>query len=311
MRARIGAVSGRYSRRRAGPAGRASAICPPISAQHVMGRLMFDVIGAHDRDRYAIHLYSLASPRWPTTPTDALPRAGRPLRRAAAGAISTRRARSPPTTATCSSISMGHTMFSRPEILACKPARRIVTHLGSHGAIGLSQVDFKLTDRYADVADAGRLPDRAAAARWRRCVLPFRRARRRARRRRLARGARHRAGGARAGRVRDGAEALAALPRACGGRSSSACRGAVLLFSPIADAEHAGFRRQLAGYGIDPRARVVVHPAGERRSTARRATHSSTSSSTRCPTRGATRRWPRSMPAFPSSRSPERGMPNG
>ena len=29
--------------------------------QHVMGRLMFDVISAHDRDRYAIHLYSLGA----------------------------------------------------------------------------------------------------------------------------------------------------------------------------------------------------------------------------------------------------------
>ena len=34
------------------------------------------------------------------------------------------------------------------------PARRVVTHLGSHGLLGLSQVDFKFTDREADVADA-------------------------------------------------------------------------------------------------------------------------------------------------------------
>ena len=133
--------------------------------QHVMGRLMDDVIGAHDRERYAIHIYSLASP----VAADAMTARFR--------ALADRYAELPPRDLDAARMIaaddcdvlvdlMGHTMFSRPEILAYKPARTIVTHLGSHGAIGLSQVDFKLTDRYADVADAGDLPDRAAAARW-------------------------------------------------------------------------------------------------------------------------------------------------
>ena len=85
----------------------------------------------------------------------AIPRACRSLRRASAAAdLDAARAIADDDCDVLVDL-MGHTMFSRPQILAYKPARRIVTHLGAHGALGLSQVDFKLTDRYADVADAG------------------------------------------------------------------------------------------------------------------------------------------------------------
>ena len=68
---------------------------------------------------------------------------------------------------------MGHSAYARPGILRSKPARIVVTHLGYHGALGLSQVDYKITDRYADTA---------ATARWQleaqlpidTCVLPLR-----------------------------------------------------------------------------------------------------------------------------------------
>ena len=102
-------------------------------------------------------------------------------------------------------------MFSRPEILAYKPARTIVTHLGYHGAIGLSQVDFKLTDRVADVADAGDYQIERPLA-MASCVLPFRRASVgvTAPPARAALGLA--AACARARRVRTGAQALAALP---------------------------------------------------------------------------------------------------
>ena len=71
---------------------------------HVMGRLMLDVIGAHDRDRYAIHLYSLASPAAADAMTERFRAiADRFVESPRRGATSTRRARSPPTIATCSS----------------------------------------------------------------------------------------------------------------------------------------------------------------------------------------------------------------
>lgn len=46
-----------------------------------------------------------------------------------------------------------HTRGARPGILARKPARVQITHVASAGTVGLSAIDFKLTDHYADVAD--------------------------------------------------------------------------------------------------------------------------------------------------------------
>jgi predicted O-linked N-acetylglucosamine transferase (SPINDLY family) len=44
-----------------------------------------------------------------------------------------------------------HTKGSRPGILARKPARVQITHVASAGTLGMSAIDFKLTDAYADV----------------------------------------------------------------------------------------------------------------------------------------------------------------
>ncbi len=41
----------------------------------------------------------------------------------------------------------------RPGILAQKPARVQITHVASAGTVGLSAIDFKLTDEYADVPE--------------------------------------------------------------------------------------------------------------------------------------------------------------
>ncbi len=46
-----------------------------------------------------------------------------------------------------------HTRGSRPGILAFKPARVQITHVASAGTVGLSAVDYKLTDRFADVPE--------------------------------------------------------------------------------------------------------------------------------------------------------------
>ena len=43
-----------------------------------------------------------------------------------------------------------HTKGARPGILAGKPARVQVTHVASAGAVGLTTIDFKLTDAFAD-----------------------------------------------------------------------------------------------------------------------------------------------------------------
>jgi predicted O-linked N-acetylglucosamine transferase (SPINDLY family) len=46
-----------------------------------------------------------------------------------------------------------HTRGARPGIMALKPARVQITHVASAGTLGLSTVDFKLTDRYADLPE--------------------------------------------------------------------------------------------------------------------------------------------------------------
>ncbi len=47
-----------------------------------------------------------------------------------------------------------HTKGAKPGILAFKPARVQITHVASAGTVGLSTVDFKLTDRLADLAQS-------------------------------------------------------------------------------------------------------------------------------------------------------------
>jgi protein O-GlcNAc transferase len=225
---------------------------------HVMGRLWYHVVAAHDRDRYAIHLYSLAGAGM----ADALTARFRQIAdrfvdlpprddAAAAGAIAAD---------DCDVLVdlMGHTMFSRAEILAYKPARTIVTHLGYHGAIGLSQVDFKLTDRVCDVADAANYQIERPLV-MASCVLPFRHVS---------------VSAAAPSRASLGLAASALVlgefvpvhklsPRCLGLWRAIAERvpNAMLLFSPSAPGEREGFRRQVAGYGIDP-ARIAFVPRG-------------------------------------------------
>ena len=232
--------------------------------RHVMGPLMHDVIDAHDRDRYAVHLYSLAPPAAADAMTERF--------RALADRFVVLPARRDEEAARaiadddCDVLVdlMGHTMHSRAAILAWKPARRIVTHLGAHGTLGLSQVDFKITDRHADVADAGDFQVERPLP-MDSCVLPY----------------------FRAGRADRGTSAPAPSREALGIANDAVVLGefvtvqklsprclalwraimeraprALLAFSPAADSERAAFRRQVEGHGIDG-ARVVFLPRGD------------------------------------------------
>ncbi len=141
---------------------------------HVMGKLLLPVVAAHDRTRFSVRAYALASPenadsvtaQWKAA-VDEFVNVAALDDRAAAEAIA------------ADDLDllidlMGHSRFSRPGILRFKPARTIVSHLGYHGALGLSQIDYRITDRYADTA---------ATARWQleamlpmdACALPLRR----------------------------------------------------------------------------------------------------------------------------------------
>jgi len=256
MRAHVGSVVLAAPRRRAGRT-RVGYLSADFR-RHVMGQLLHDVLGAHDRDRYEVRLYSLAPATLEDATTDRFRALADGFVALPTGDLEAAQAIAADDCDVLVDLA-GHTTFSRPAILARKPARRIVTHLGSHGLTGLSQVDFKLTDRHADVADAADFQiERPLALDC--CVLPFRRARRDA--------------GAAPSR-----EALALAPEAVVlgefvtvQKLSPRCLGlwrailervppAILLFSPNAAADRAAFLRRLAGFGIDP-ARAAFAPRG-------------------------------------------------
>ncbi len=66
-----------------------------------------------------------------------------------------------------------HTKGAKPGILALKPARVQITHVASAGAVGLSTIDFKLTDRYADLPENQEQMIEALLA-MDGCVYPYR-----------------------------------------------------------------------------------------------------------------------------------------
>jgi predicted O-linked N-acetylglucosamine transferase (SPINDLY family) len=215
---------------------------------HVMGKLLLPAIAAHDRARFSVRAYALA----PAENSDALTARWKAAveefvnvaaldDRAAAEAIA------------ADDLDvlvdlMGHSAFARPGILRFKPARIVVTHLGYHGAIGLSQVDFKVTDRYADTE---------ASVRWQleaplpmdACVLPLRRV-----------AAAPDAGLTRAAlRLPEDATVYGAfvgvqkISRRCAAawrRILDAVPGAVLAFSPVNDEERGAIARRATGLGI-------------------------------------------------------------
>jgi predicted O-linked N-acetylglucosamine transferase (SPINDLY family) len=224
---------------------------------HVMGRLMLEVIRRHDAERFAVHAYSLSIPEIEDDVTAQ-------FRDCCAGF---RRLDDVDDATAARLIAddgidilvdlMGHSGSSRPAILLYKPASVIITHLGSHGAIGMRQVDFKLTDAYADLPDAYRYQiERPLALDG--CVLPFRRV----------------AASTDAPVKRADLElaphatvfgvfvSLLKLSPRCLGlwkRILDAVPGSVLAFSPQRPTEHALYLRRLESFGIDAE-RIVFIP---------------------------------------------------
>ncbi len=121
---------------------------------HVMGRIIEELVARHDASGFEVRLYSLM----PLGGDDALTTRLRPHVRgitALAGLTDHEAARTIASDRLHILVDlMGHTVWAQPGILLFKPAPVIVTHLGYHGAIGLRQVDFKITDQIADLSDA-------------------------------------------------------------------------------------------------------------------------------------------------------------
>jgi protein O-GlcNAc transferase len=118
--------------------------------RHVMGRIMLEVITAHDRDRFSVHLISLCEPHYHDA-TTAL------FKSTADKFFDVSKLTDVDAAKVIAEADLdvlvdlaGHTMAARPGIYALRPAHKIVTHLGYHGCLGLSAVDYKFTDAIAD-----------------------------------------------------------------------------------------------------------------------------------------------------------------
>lgn len=139
---------------------------------HVMGKMMWEAVRHHDRARFALHFYSLSTVRDAWTERYA----GLADRYTVIAGLDERAAarRIAEDDLDLLVDLSGHTKGGKPGILAQKPARVQIAHVASAGSVGLSAVDFKLTDKRADLPAAQEwMVERLLAMEG--CVYPFRR----------------------------------------------------------------------------------------------------------------------------------------
>jgi predicted O-linked N-acetylglucosamine transferase (SPINDLY family) len=115
---------------------------------HVMGKQVWQAIRHHDRERFAIYCY--ATTAGADEMTDA-------FRAFAHSFVSVAELNAHEAALRIAADDLDvlvdlstHTKNAMPGILARKPARVQITHIASAGALGLSTVDFKLTDAICD-----------------------------------------------------------------------------------------------------------------------------------------------------------------
>jgi protein O-GlcNAc transferase len=138
---------------------------------HVMGKMMWQAIEHHDRTRFDLHFYSTSLVRDAWTDKFASV-ATRFVTIAGQGETAAAREIARDDLDLLVDLST-HTKWAMPGILARKPARVQITHVASCGNVGLSAVDFKLTDRYADVPEnQAYMPERLLPMAG--CVYPYR-----------------------------------------------------------------------------------------------------------------------------------------
>ncbi len=118
---------------------------------HVQGKMMWQAIQHHDKGRFELFFYSLSREEDDWTArfrgiADRYESIASLTERAAAERIAVDDLDLLVDLAT-------HTRGAKPGIMVLKPARVQITHVASAGALGLSTVDFKLTDRYADLPE--------------------------------------------------------------------------------------------------------------------------------------------------------------
>jgi len=234
--------------------------------RHVMGPLIAQILLEHDRERFEIYCYSLA----PAANEDDLTNVFRDLsaRFLRFEGLSDEDAAQAIAADDLDVLVdlMAHTSFARPGIYLHRPARLMLTHLGYHGALGLREIDCKVSDQHVDLPQNDRYLIEQLLA-MPACVLPFRHI--------------EPADEAPATRaslgIDDGAvvfgtfvSPLKMSPRCLGvwRRILDALPEARLAFSPYAERDRAALLRQTQGYGIAPE-RVIFIPPGDDQRAAR------------------------------------------
>jgi protein O-GlcNAc transferase len=139
---------------------------------HVMGKMMLPVLREHDRSRFAIHLYSTAEAE--DAVTAQFRAMGGPFVKLSGMSDDAAVRRIAEDDLDILVDLSTHTRGARPGIVARKPARVAITHVASAGALGMSAVDFKLTDRHADLPENDEFLVESLLA-MEGCVYPFRR----------------------------------------------------------------------------------------------------------------------------------------
>jgi predicted O-linked N-acetylglucosamine transferase (SPINDLY family) len=138
---------------------------------HVMGKMMWQAIAHHDRESFELFFYSTSAQddEW----TERFRSVASRFEVVAALDDETAAARIASDDLDLLVDLSTHTKGARPAILAAKPARVQLTHVASAGSVGLSQVDWKLTDRHCDVAESQEfMIERLIAMDG--CVYPYR-----------------------------------------------------------------------------------------------------------------------------------------
>jgi len=138
---------------------------------HVMGKMMWEVLRRHDRARFDVFAYATTQARddWTARFESVVPRFASV--EALDDEAAARRIADDDLDVLVDLST--HTKGARPGVLARKPARVQITHVASAGTLAMSAVDFKLTDRYADTgADATQSIETLLAMEG--CVYPYR-----------------------------------------------------------------------------------------------------------------------------------------
>ncbi|MDQ6620779.1 MAG: tetratricopeptide repeat protein, partial [Pseudomonadota bacterium] len=138
---------------------------------HVMGKMVWEALHRHDRAEFDICFYSLSATQdeW-TARFRSLGSRFQVLAHSSDKEAARRIAEDDLDILVDLST---HTRGAKPGILALKPARVQITHVASAGAVGLSSIDFKLTDHFADTpANQQHMIEQLLAMEG--CVYPYR-----------------------------------------------------------------------------------------------------------------------------------------